>query len=78
LSSISKEGKTKGTGLKFQPRFARKIANIMVKDDIQKVPKASGKLSQVLKTPKNVVNEIAKFSIYKIQCGLQWIDKTAN
>jgi hypothetical protein len=53
MSPISKEGIIKGTGLTFQLGFSRKIANIMVKDDIQKVLKASGK-------PKNVVDESAK------------------
>jgi hypothetical protein len=32
------------------------------------VPKASGKLSQVLGSPKDVVDEIRKSGIYEIQC----------
>jgi hypothetical protein len=31
------------------------------------VPKASGKLSQVLRSPKDVVDERAKSGIYEIQ-----------
>jgi hypothetical protein len=32
------------------------------------VPEASGKLSEVLGSPKNVVNEKAKTGIYEKQC----------
>jgi hypothetical protein len=40
----------------------------MAKHDIQMVPKALGKLSQVLGSPKDVVDERTKSGIYEIQC----------
>jgi hypothetical protein len=64
LSPISKEATTKRAGLTFHPDLSRKISNIMAK----MVPKASGKLSQVLGSPKDVVDERAKSDIYEIQC----------
>jgi GIY-YIG catalytic domain len=36
--------------------------------DIEMVPKASGKLSQVLGSAKDAVDDKAKSGIYKIQC----------
>jgi hypothetical protein len=68
LSPISKEVTTKRAGLTFCPGLPRKISNIMAKHDIKMVPKASGKLSQVLRSPKDVVDERAKSGIYEIQC----------
>jgi archaeosine-15-forming tRNA-guanine transglycosylase len=61
LSPISKEV-TKRAGLTFLPGLSRKMA----KHHIQMVPKASGKLSQVLGSPKNVVDERAKSGFYEI------------
>jgi hypothetical protein len=49
LSPISKGCTTKQTGLMFNPGLSRKIAIIMAKHDIQMVPKASKKRSQVLR-----------------------------
>jgi hypothetical protein len=54
LSPISKEVTTKRAGLTFYQGLSRKTSNIMAKHDIQMVPKASGKLSQVLGSPKDV------------------------
>jgi hypothetical protein len=68
LSPISKEVTTKLAGLTFHPGLPRKISNIMAKHDIQMVPKASGKLTQVLRSRKDVVDEKAKSGIYEIQC----------
>jgi hypothetical protein len=40
----------------------------MAKHDIQMVPKASGKLFQVLGSTQDVVDERTKSGIYEIQC----------
>jgi hypothetical protein len=77
LSPISKEATTKRAGLTLHPCLSRKISNIMAKHDIQMVPKASGKLSQVLGSPKYVVDERAKSDIYEIQCQT-WTDETEH
>jgi hypothetical protein len=66
LSLISKEVTTKRAGLTFHPGLSKKISNIMAKHDIQMVPKASGKLSQVLWSPVDVLNERAKSCIYAV------------
>jgi hypothetical protein len=68
LSPMNKESTTKLAGLKFHPGLSRKIANTMAKHDIQVVFKAFGKDSQVLGSPKDVVDEKAKSSIYEIKC----------
>jgi hypothetical protein len=68
LSPISKEVTTKLAGLTFYPGLSKKTSNIMAKYNIQMVPKASGKLTQVLGSRKNVVDEKAKYGIYEIQC----------
>jgi hypothetical protein len=68
LSPIRKEVTTKRAGLTFHLGLSRKISNIMAKHVIQMVPEASGKLSQVLESPKDVVDERAKSGIYEIQC----------
>jgi hypothetical protein len=59
LSPISKDSTTKQTGLMFNPGLSRKIAIIMVKHDIQIVPKASKKHSEVLRWSKDLVDEKA-------------------
>jgi hypothetical protein len=68
LSPISKAVTTKQAGLTFHLGISRKISNIMATHDIQLVSIASGKLSQVLGSPKDVVDERAKSSIYETQC----------
>jgi hypothetical protein len=68
LSPIRKEVTTKQAGLTFYPGLSKKIPKIMAKHDIQMVLKAAGKLSQVLGSPKDVMDKRAKSGIYKIQC----------
>jgi hypothetical protein len=69
LSPISKEVTTKRAGLTFHPGLWKEdFQHVMVKHDIQMVPKASGKLSQALGSPKEIVDERAKSGIYEIQC----------
>jgi hypothetical protein len=68
LSHISKEATTKRAGLTFHSGLSRKNTNIMANNDIQMVPKASGKFPQVLGSPKDVVDDRAKSGIYEIQC----------
>jgi hypothetical protein len=65
LSPIRKKSKPKRAGLTFHPSLSRKIYNIMAKHNIQMVSKVSGKLFQVLWSPKDVV-ERAKSGIYEI------------
>jgi hypothetical protein len=60
LSPINNGVKTRRAGLTFHPGLSRNICNIMAKHDIQIVLKASGKLSQVLRSLKDVVDERAK------------------
>jgi hypothetical protein len=67
LSPISKEVTTKRADLTFHLGLSREISNIMAKYDIQMDPKASGKLSQLLGSPKDLVDEREK-SVYEIQC----------
>jgi hypothetical protein len=68
LSHISKEVTTKRADLTFHSRISRKNSNIMAKHDIQMVPMASRKISQVLGSPKNAVDERARYGVYEIQC----------
>jgi hypothetical protein len=70
LSPISKEVTTKRADQAFHSGLSRKISNIMAKHDIQMVPKALGKLSQVLGSPKDVVDERTKCGIYDVQCQI--------
>jgi hypothetical protein len=68
LSPISKEVTTKRPGLRFHLGISRKISNIMAKHAIQMFLTASGKLSQVLGSRKDVVDKRAKSGVYEIQC----------
>jgi hypothetical protein len=65
LPPINKVVTTKRAGLMLHLDLSRKIFNIMTRHDIQMVPK-TGKLSQVLGSPKNVVDERATSSVYAI------------
>jgi hypothetical protein len=67
LSPISKEV-TKRAGLTFHSGPSRKIFQHHVKAPHPDGSKASGKLSQVLGSPKDLVDERAKSGIYEIQC----------
>jgi hypothetical protein len=66
LQPIREETSKKRTGLSFTPGLFYKIASVMKRYDIEMVPKATGKLSQVLGSAKDAVDDKAKS--YKIQC----------
>jgi GIY-YIG catalytic domain len=68
LQPIREETPKKRAGLTFTPGLSYKIANVMKRYDIEMVPKASGKLSQVLGSAKGAVDDKTKSGIYKIQC----------
>jgi hypothetical protein len=70
----AKKDKTKRAGLTFHPGLSRKISNIMAKHNIQMVPKASGKLSQVLWSPKDELKR-TKSGIYKIYSPWSTFDR---
>jgi hypothetical protein len=70
LSPISKEVTTERAGLPFHPGISRKNSNIMPKHDIQMVPKAPGKLSQVLLSLNDAEDDKEKSDVYEIQCQI--------
>jgi hypothetical protein len=69
LSPINKVVTTKRAGLLFHPDLSRKISNTSWHSTTSKwFLKASEKLSQVLGSPTDVLDEIRKSGIYEIQC----------